>query len=95
MDLEEKKKKLKKIMSQVSGDFESIDGDLEHPMMIRGHGIVYCYVPSSREFIKVNRGTVIYIIAQSKEDEEKYLVYTYDGHVVLLHEKEIFSLGFN
>ena len=95
MDLADKKKKLKKIVAQISGDFDSIDGDLEIPRMIVGSGVLYCYVPSTREFVKVNRGTIVYIIAESTTENDKYLVYTYDGNVVLLHEREMMPVGFN
>jgi len=95
MDLEQKKKKLKKIMSQVSGDIENLEGDLEEPKMIRGSGILYCYEPSTRQFLKLNRGTVVYIITKSSKHEDKFLVYAQEGVVVLLDEREIIDIGFD
>lgn len=95
MNLDDKKKKLKKIMSQVNGDIENLDGGLEEPKLIRGNGILYCYEPSTRQFVKLNRGTVVYIITRYEKDKDKFLVYAQEGFVVLLDEKEIINIGFD
>jgi hypothetical protein len=95
MDINEKKARLKKILSQISGDFGRLEGPLITPMMIRGSGVLFCYQPSTREMVKINRGTVIYIVDPTETEDEKYLVYTFEGHVVLLHTEEIEPIGFN
>jgi hypothetical protein len=95
MDINEKKTRLKKILSQISGDFDKIEGGLITPMMVKGKGVLFCYQPSTREMVKINRGTVVYIVDPTETIDEKYLVYTFEGHVVLLHTEEIIPIGFN
>lgn len=85
-------RRLKKIMKQVSGDVENISGDLIPEMAIVGTGVVYCYSPSAREFVKINRGTRAYIL---KHYEEKVLIYTMEGHIVEIEEDELIFIGFD
>lgn len=85
-------KRLKKIMRQISGDVEDISGPLVPEMTIGGTGIVYCYSPSSREFVKLNRGTSVYIL---KHYTDKVLIYTIDGHIVEIDEDELIYIGFD
>ena len=95
MDIDEKKARLKKILSQISGDFDKLEGPLITPMMVKGKGVLFCYQPSTREMVKINRGTVVYIIDPTETRDEKYLVYTFEGYMVLLHIEEIVPVGFN
>lgn len=85
-------KRLKKIMRQISGDVEDLSGTLIPETIIVGDGVIYCYSPSAREFVKINRGTRIYIL---KHYTDKVLIYTIDGHIVEIDEDELLFIGFD
>ena len=84
--------RLRTIMRQISGDVENISGELVPEMTIKGHGALYCYCPSSREFVKINRGTRAYIL---KHYIEKVLIYTIEGYVVEIDEEELIYIGYD
>ncbi len=89
------KSKLKDIIKQISGDIENMSGDLVVPRIIKGEGILFCYQPSTREMVKVNRGTAAYIIDEKILQDGRVMVYTYEGHVVLIDERELIVIGFD
>ena len=89
------KSKLKDIIKQISGDIENMNGDLVLPLIVRGQGMLFCYQPSTREMVKINRGTAVYIIDKESFEDERVLVYTYEGHVVLIDTKELIPIGFD
>ena len=86
-------KKLKKIIQQLSGDVENIDGELVEPLIIRGSGSIYCYNPNTREFVYVFRGTAVYLITELKDD--KFLIYTTTGYVLEIETQELIDIGFD
>jgi hypothetical protein len=88
------KSRLKKILKQVSGDISNIEGDLIPPMAIKGSGAKYCYQPSTREFIKVTRGTKVFIV-QEENETGKVLIYTYEGFLVEVEAEELIEIGFD
>jgi hypothetical protein len=89
------KDKLKDIIKQISGDIENMVGDLTVPMMIQGEGILFCYQPSTREMVKVSRGTPVYPIDEEILQDSRIMVYTYEGHIVLIDIKELIIIGFD
>jgi len=93
-NLSPQKARLRKILKQVSGDISNIEGDLIIPMAISGTGIIYCYEPSTREFVKVARGTKVFIV-RDENKEGKVLIYTYEGFLVEIESEEIIEIGFD
>lgn len=87
------KERLKKILKQVTGNFSEFEGDLIPEVVIRGAGILYCFEPSTREFVKVNRGTKVFIIEEITKD--KSLIYTYSNQVVEIETDQLFDIGFD
>jgi|1_EtaG_2_1085319.scaffolds.fasta_scaffold05479_3 hypothetical protein len=87
-------KRLKDILKQVAGDVENMEGDLFSPFLIRGKGILYCYAPHSREFVKVCRRARVYIL-EEENMEGKALIYTPEGYIVEIEGAELVPIGFN
>ena len=86
--------RLKEILKQVSGDAAKLEGDLIPPMAIRGTGAIYCYQPSTREIIKVTRGTKVFVI-EEENAQGKVLIYTYQGYIVEIEAEELMHIGFD
>ena len=86
-------KRLKKILQQLSGEVSDMDGDPIPEVAIKGHGQVHCYSPSRKEFVRLHRGTAVYIIKNLKD--EKSLIYTFTGQVVEIDTDELIFIGFD
>ena len=86
--------RLKKILKQVSGDISNIEGDLIAPLAVKGKGIIYCYQPSTREFIKVTRGSNVFAVKE-EDFAGKVLIYTCEGQLVEIEASELILIGFD
>lgn len=86
--------RLRKILRQVSGDVDNLEGELIPPMAIKGSGVIFCYNPSSRELLKTQRGTMVFIIEEIISTN-RALIYTYEGHIVEIDMDELISIGFD
>jgi len=87
--------RVKKVLKQLSGEVTAEDGDLITPHFIVGTGDIWCYQPTSKNFIKISRGIPIYVLYESYDLKGRHLVYTTDGNMVLIGPDEIVELGFN
>lgn len=90
--IEHQKKIVAKIIKQISGDIENIDGDLVPEYIIAGYGTLYCYEPSTRTFVNVERGTTAFIVDYCTN--ERVLIYTYTNHILEIDIKDLQPLGF-
>ena len=90
--LEHQKKIVAKIIKQISGNFDEF-GDLIPEFVISGKVVVYCYEPSSRTFINIERGTSAFIIDYCTND--RVLIYTYTNQIVEIDMDDIEPLGFS
>jgi|TARA_R100000808_G_C2122465_1_gene133464 hypothetical protein len=91
--LNRQEKKLKKILQQISGDFDNLDGELLPELLIRGKGYMYCFDPMSRELVRVTRGLGAYVIEELKNG--KSLIYTTSGLIVEIEADELVLIGFD
>ena len=89
-----REKRLKDILKQLSGDVEKMEGDLICPVLIKGTGIMYCYAPYAREFVKVCLGAKAYII-EEENNEGKVLIYTQEGYIVEIEAQQLVEIGFD
>ena len=89
--------RIKQIIRQINGKFEDEEGttnELITCAMINGQGDIWCWSPEKREFIKVNRGTKVYILDFHKDEKNRYMVY--DGfNIFAIEDEEITEIGFN
>jgi len=100
---EEASRKIKLVIKQINGLPDEIDengNEIELiPEIAIGSGVkayhIHCYSPGKKRFIKISSGQKGYIIDEMQDNDEKYLVYTYDGHLVEISEKEIHFTGFD
>ena len=86
-------KKLKKIVSQISGKPEP-DKPLEPEYNIKGKGYLYCMSVDNRTLIKINRGQVVYIVQHKYDIIGRTLIYTYFGEIALIDPEELEKIGF-
>lgn len=89
-----KQLRLRNILKQVSGDVVDIEGDLIPPAIIKGKGILYCYEPASREFVKICRGVKAFVV-EEEDSLGKVLIYTIEGLLVEIEASEIEMIGFD
>ena len=85
---------IKKLTAQVIGDVSFSDGPLEAPCMIKGKGVIYCYSIMLKQFVKLERGTEIFIISDELGDKERMLVFA-NPYIVAMPFEEIEQIGFN
>jgi len=86
---------LKQIVEQVSGKISDNEIELVPEYMIKGSGILYCLSSDNRTFIKITRGAKIYIVQENYDVNNKTLVYTYGGDIILVDPDEIEKIGFD
>tara|TARA_Y100000310_G_C20393053_1_gene673722 strand:- start:32 stop:322 length:291 start_codon:yes stop_codon:yes gene_type:complete len=89
------KEKLKKIIKQVSGNIDDIEGELLESAKIQGTGDLWCYAPLSNRMIRVCKGTRVYIISEKEDEEGMVLAYTATVDVVLIKKDDLMEVGFN
>ena len=102
-DQEEASRKIKLAVKQINGLPDEVDEDGNEIELIpeiaidstHGSKYIHCYSPGKRRFIKISSGQKGYIIDEMKGNDEKCLVYTYDGHLVEILIKEIIFTGFD
>lgn len=100
---EEASRKIKLVIKQINGIPDEIDENGNEteliPEIAIGSGTesyyIHCYSPGKKRFIKISSGQKGYIIDEMQDNKEKYLVYTYDGHLVEILEEEIHFTGFD
>ena len=99
---DEASKKIKIAVKQMNGtlhDRTDEDGNeielLPEIAIGKGTGYIHCYAPGKKRFIKVSQGQKGIVIDEMKENEEKCLVYTWDGFLVEIPIKEIYETGFD
>ena len=95
-------KKIKLAIKQMNGSLhDGVDEDgneielLPEVAIGIGTGYLHCYAPGKKRFIKISKGQKGFIIDEMTEDEQKYLIYTWDGFLVEIPIKEIYETGFD
>ena len=87
--------RLKLIIAQTSGKIEDKEAELIPEHKIRGTGAVYCLLTDNRTFVKLERGTSIYIVQEKYDIYGKTLVYSVSGDIILIEPDEIQEIGFD
>ena len=88
-------KRLKLIVEQTSGKIEDSDQDLIESHKIRGNGAMYCLLSDNRTFVKVERGTTVYVVQENYTIDGKTLIYSENGDIILINPDEIIEIGFD
>ena len=66
--------------------------ELVPEICIKGSGHMFCYQPESKSFVKIERGQKALII---EEQEDCFLVYTFDGFLVHIGKDDVYFSGFD
>ncbi len=99
---EDAAKKIKLAVKQLNGTIiDGLDEDgnpvelLPEVGLKSGAGYLHCYSPGKKRFIKISKGQKAYIIDNMDNNEEKCLIYTWDGFLVEAPVEEILITGFD
>ena len=88
-------KKIKIIIKQLSGTMTAKDGDLMPRHIIKGKGDIWCYQIATRTFVRIQRGSSIYILDWGIETNEQCLAYSTDNTIFTIDKDEIIEIGFD
>ena len=89
---EDAKSLMKRIMKQIGGDINA-ESELIPEYCVAGKGIIFCYDPSNRTFVKITRGSTVYVIYENYDTQGRSLIYTVYGELVCIDPEELFLLG--
>ena len=92
-NVEDIKGLIKKIVKQTAGE-PSLDEELIPEYCIKGTGIIFCYQPSDRVFVKVNRGQKVYALTDI-DFENKILIFTTCGRIVMIDYEQLYYTEFD
>ncbi len=85
--------RLKTIVRQLTGKITEKDTAVPQAM-IKGSGELFCYCPSKRAFVMVQRGSMVYIIDNSTDNKGRILIY-YNYEVLAIEKHEVIEIGFD
>jgi hypothetical protein len=88
------KKLLKRIFNQISGKVEK-EEELIPEIAIKGSGHIWCLDPSQNRIIRITRGIKCYILNETKDELNRFLVYTINNDVILIEEEELIYTGYD
>ena len=87
-------KRLKLIFNQLRGEVDE-ETELIPEVAIKGTGIMYCYQPYDKIFVKIDRGTKAHILDNTQNYNKEILIYTFSGHIVRIDPNELDYTGFD
>jgi hypothetical protein len=86
--------RVQQIICQITGKKVSKDKTPIPLSVIKGSGVIFLWAPVKKSFVKINRGTSVYIVSLQKDDMGRILIY--DGFGLLaIDPDELEELGFN
>lgn len=85
---------IKKIIKQISGNFEEIN-ELIPEVGILGSGDIWCWDPTIKSHKKLYRGIKAFIIYENYDSFGRTLIYTHGGDMVCIDPDELFYIGFD
>jgi hypothetical protein len=95
-EFENSKDRIRRIVKQFAGSVsEGDDFELVPQYGIKGSGDIHCFYPNKRIFIKIARGTKIFIIEEKVNEQGRVLIYTFNGEIVEIDPEELEYIGFD
>ena len=85
---------LKDLMAQIAGNPDP-DKELIPEYGIRGVGEIWCYDPTNRNFILINRNIKVFVLAENYDYMGRSLVYTIGGELICIDPEELIATGFD
>ena len=95
-DTSESKKIINQIVKQFSGTL--LEGEVEELIpehAIIGTGYLFCLDPFKKRFVKINRGSKIFIVDENINSAGRVLIYTFNGELVEINPDELLYTGFD
>ncbi len=86
---------IKQIAKQLSGNVEPKDGDLVPHHCIKGAGYGYYHNYTDRSFVKIAKGTEVFLLAENFDYLGRSLVYSITHEILLIEPDELEYIGFN
>ena len=75
-------------IKKIAGSLTETD-ELLPEYAIVGSGLIFCYSPSKKRFIKINRGQKVLVIDGDTTFNNKVLIFTFDGNLVEIETSEL------
>tara|TARA_Y100001973_G_C4959836_1_gene214419 strand:+ start:251 stop:541 length:291 start_codon:yes stop_codon:yes gene_type:complete len=87
-------KVLKVLYRQLSGKLTE-DDEIVLPMIIKGKGLMWAFDPFNKVVVKVERGSIVYILEENYDSQERTLIYCANADIICVDPDELASVGFN
>jgi len=87
--------RLKQIVRQYAGNIKDNGEELIPQVAIRGTGHLWCYCPSERNFVRVIRGLIAYVVDEKINEQGRVLIYTNNADLVEIEPDELIDIGYD
>ena len=88
------KQKLKQIIEQFAGKASEEEAPVPE-YVIKGTGNIFCFCPSKKMVVKVERGIKAFIVDETLNFSKNVLIYTFNGDLVEIDPNELSYTGFD
>jgi len=90
----EAQKVLKVLHKQMSGKLTKDDIPVP-PAIIKGEGEIYAVDPFNKNMVRVERGSIIYVLEENYDSQGRTLIYCKTSDIICIDPDEIEEIGFN
>jgi|TARA_R100000664_G_C2702606_1_gene102401 hypothetical protein len=90
----EAEKVLKVLYKQMSGKLTKDDTPVP-PAIIKGEGEIYAVDPFNKNMVRVERGSIIYVLEENYDSQGRTLIYCKTSDIICIDPDEIEEIGFN
>ena len=85
---------LKILYKQLSGKLTEEDEAIA-PVIIRGSGHLWAYDPFNRNMVRVERGSIVYVLEENYDAQGRTLIYCKTSDIICIDPEDIEEIGFN
>jgi len=87
-------KVLKVLYKQLSGKLTEEDIPVP-PSIIKGEGEIYAIDPFNRNMVRVERGSIVYVLEKDYDAQGRTLIYCKTSDIICIDPEDIEEIGFN
>lgn len=87
-------KVLKVLYKQLSGKLTEEDVPVS-PYIIKGEGDIFTIDPFNKKMVKVERGSIVYILEEDYDSQGRTLIYCRNSDIICIDPEELQEIGFN
>jgi len=88
-------KRIMKIIKHITGKMGEDDGELLPTVRVKGKGTMWCYSPTKKSLVRIERGTDAYVVDYTQDDRGRILIYMKSSQIIAIETEEIEEIGFN